>query len=279
MKKIFVVQWLIGLGLILSPLLSSATMVMSIPWQNLVTDADFVGVVECELSGGNVAQYKIIDAWKGAPDKASIRISPPTDYWHSPFNVVLPGDRFVVAAHAIGFRSAMMSTSSNSGDPIMDRYLFADYSAPLMQGMDKINPGGKHYLNFNVSSLETLKSHVSSFLQLSDEERELQMLKASAKRSSQFNYPSFKDYREGYRESKMLRLSKKELKRAYCVEKNASKKNHHAHWQSVLQSTSTEEIVHNLLDLDLTEDDQNDFFTILYRELSVTMAGRLLYLS
>lgn len=35
------------------------------PWETIVADAGFVGVVECEQAGGVVAKYRVLDSWKG----------------------------------------------------------------------------------------------------------------------------------------------------------------------------------------------------------------------
>ena len=42
------------------------TFVDPMTWEQLILKADFVGVVQCEVAGGIVARYKVLETWKGA---------------------------------------------------------------------------------------------------------------------------------------------------------------------------------------------------------------------
>ena len=44
------------------------TSIMTMTWEQLVTTADFVGIVECQVAGGIVAKYKVMESWKGKPE-------------------------------------------------------------------------------------------------------------------------------------------------------------------------------------------------------------------
>jgi hypothetical protein len=68
------------------------------PWQLVVADAGFIGIVECEMAGGVVAGYRVIESWKGPPPESRITIGLHTDGFGAHYPLVLVGERFLVAA-------------------------------------------------------------------------------------------------------------------------------------------------------------------------------------
>ncbi len=75
-------------------------------WQSVVADAGFVGVVECEVAGGIVARYRVIDSWKGPLAGSRLLIGRYTNEWEPQYPLALVGERYFVAADtAHGSRS------------------------------------------------------------------------------------------------------------------------------------------------------------------------------
>jgi hypothetical protein len=58
----------LGLALLFGLLLQNtrATTIDPLIWEQMVADASFVGIVECETAGGIVARYRVIESWKGS---------------------------------------------------------------------------------------------------------------------------------------------------------------------------------------------------------------------
>ena len=72
--------------------------------------ADFVGVVECEQAGGIVAEYKVIESWKGPKPGTRMSIRVAVNYWEPQFPIALCGERYYVTAYK-ETPSRMMSTT------------------------------------------------------------------------------------------------------------------------------------------------------------------------
>jgi hypothetical protein len=121
---------------------ADATIVQFKPFERLVLDADFVGVVECEEAGGIVARYKVIESWKGpkAGERVSIRMA--TNYWGQQFDIALCGERFLMTAYKSP-ADELVSWSVGGGVPLWWRQIPADYQLPLLQGCwrDDGSPG------------------------------------------------------------------------------------------------------------------------------------------
>ena len=52
----------------------SAHSIIPLLWQEMAVDCDFAGIVECTAAGGVIAEYKVIERWKGLEHDGHIRI-------------------------------------------------------------------------------------------------------------------------------------------------------------------------------------------------------------
>ena len=111
-----------------------ATTVDPLTLEQLVSQASFVGVIECETAGGIVAEYRVIEAWKGAPANTRFRLQTPYNYWEPQFPIALVGQRWVVTAYASRPPTRIVSTTSGGGVPLWWREIPFQYSLPLFQG-------------------------------------------------------------------------------------------------------------------------------------------------
>jgi hypothetical protein len=112
---------------------ADATKIVPIPFEQLVTRADFVGIVECEEAGGIVARYKVIESWKGpkAGERLTIRMA--TNYWGQQFDIALCGERFLVTAYRQP-PDRIASWTVGGDVPLWWREIPVDYQLPLLQG-------------------------------------------------------------------------------------------------------------------------------------------------
>ncbi len=84
---------------LLAPSIAMATTVIRPIWQEMVVDADFVGIIECTDAGGVVANFKVVESWKGNEEPGAIlafRMQP--DVWGPQFPTALCGERYLVTA-------------------------------------------------------------------------------------------------------------------------------------------------------------------------------------
>ncbi len=105
----------------------------SSPWDQLVLDADFLGVVRCVVPSGRVSQYLVLESWRGPPAGSLVRLSVDWDSGYpwtgaeSLFPVTLAGKEFVVAAfeaHPCDYAPALARALDPWSNPC------ADYSLP-----------------------------------------------------------------------------------------------------------------------------------------------------
>ena len=128
-----------------------ATTIDPLLWQELAESSDFVGVVECDVAGGVVARYKVIETWKGAVEPgATIAIRTATNYWEPQYPLALVGDRFVVTAYKNRAPDTMASTTRGGPVPLWWRKIPADYTLPLFQGAHAL--GGKETAPYTLGS-------------------------------------------------------------------------------------------------------------------------------
>ncbi|MFC1706430.1 hypothetical protein ACFL59_06335 [Planctomycetota bacterium] len=61
--NVVLVSILLTVGIVvLAPSPSAADQVEMIPWPSLVSDADFVGVVDCVVAGGKLGKFKVVES-------------------------------------------------------------------------------------------------------------------------------------------------------------------------------------------------------------------------
>ena len=69
-------------------------------WQSILAEAGFVGVVKCEIAGGIVARYRVLDSWKGPPNGSQLLIGRQVDEWEPQYPLALVGETYFVAANS-----------------------------------------------------------------------------------------------------------------------------------------------------------------------------------
>ncbi|HEX7078042.1 MAG TPA: hypothetical protein VF363_06460 [Candidatus Eisenbacteria bacterium] len=86
---------------VLSPGRGDADFILP-PWQCIVADAQFIGIAECVVAGGIVADYRVTESWKGPPVGSRLRIaqSTSTDYGTRLYPLALVGKRYLIVANA-----------------------------------------------------------------------------------------------------------------------------------------------------------------------------------
>ena len=158
-----------------------ATSIDPMRWQQIAVQSEFIGIVECEVAGGVVAQYKVIDCWKGAAKGKSLRIQIAMDYWgNEQFAMALCGERYLIA----GFKARPATTVSatlNGGIPLWWRQVKTDLTTPLFQGRAKLPlKKGQAFASFGTqhTDMDAFKTEVKKFLAQDLLEQERQLLLA-----------------------------------------------------------------------------------------------------
>jgi hypothetical protein len=176
---------IIALLFVLSlPESAKATTIDPLIWEQLVADADFIGIVECETAGGIVAEYKVIESWKGAPVGTKLSVRMAINFWGPQFPVTLAGEQYLMTAFKAYAPTRMMSTTSGTPVPLWWRRIPADYTLPLWQGRVLL-PLAKDEqplsaLGSEHKDLKSFRESVQSLLALSPEAREVRLLQRLA---------------------------------------------------------------------------------------------------
>ena len=161
-----------------------ATTIDPLTWEQFAADADFMGIVECQTAGGIVAQYRVIESWKGAPAGTTISIRVAVNYWEPQFPIALVGMQYLVGAFKREAPLRLMSTTQGSPVPLWWRKLPAEYELPLFQGrvLLPLKAGKRelYALGSTHSDLKSFKEAVRQFLALSPDLRELRLLQRLA---------------------------------------------------------------------------------------------------
>lgn len=157
---------------------SHGTQIDPMLWEQLVTSADFVGVVECQVAGGIVAGYNVIETWKGTPRPGqSINIRKGVNYWEPQFPITLCGSKYLVATYSNNAPSAVVSTTSGGGVPLWWRNIPADYSLPLWQGSALISTNKTVFFDSPYSDMDSFKKAVLGLIGMSANETEIYLLR------------------------------------------------------------------------------------------------------
>lgn len=114
---------------------ASATSIVWRTWEEIVRDSDFVGLVECQVAGGLVAKFKVIEAWKGKPEREEVFLRMSENYWMPQFPIALCGERSIVMASKITHPRPVPRLSEGDSVPLWWRDQPADYQLPLFQGV------------------------------------------------------------------------------------------------------------------------------------------------
>lgn len=126
------------LVMVLSASAGWATTVMPRTWQELVLEADFIGIVECQTAGGIVAKYKVIESWWGPPPGTELHIRMGVNFWGPQFPIALCEERYLVTASKSGSPDRIVTTSGPGGHPLWWRDIPADYTLPFYEGFVRL---------------------------------------------------------------------------------------------------------------------------------------------
>ncbi|MCC6572668.1 MAG: hypothetical protein IT462_02655 [Planctomycetes bacterium] len=125
---------LIGFATCILASVADAHTIDPIPTEKLLHDADFVGIVECTKAGGIVAEYKVVQSWRGPKAGDTVRIKIAANYWGPQYPLVLVGERLGITGFKTKAPSTLMSMSSGAPIPEFWRQVRFDFSLPLFQG-------------------------------------------------------------------------------------------------------------------------------------------------
>lgn len=170
-------------GALFPPAIASATSIRRLPWEQLIARADFVGVVRCEVAGGIVAKYRVVESFKGPPAGTPLAIRMGVNYWEPQFPITLCGEQYFVTAYKSP-PSNVIATSSGGSVPLWWRQIPADYGLPLFQGRRMVS---KTELRYPIPLLGVEHKDFASFLKAVEtlvtaepEQQELYVLKSVA---------------------------------------------------------------------------------------------------
>ena len=180
LASVFISSLLLAVG----PSCTLATTIVPLSWQQLVDGAGFVGIVECTKAGGIVAEYRVVESWKGQSTGSVLRIRIGVNYWEPQFPTVFVGERFLVTAFKNYDPTTLMSTTSGGPVPLWWRNIPAEYSTPLFQGMQRLplrtDDRPLSAVGSERKDLVSFKKDVQEFLTQPVEARELALLKKMA---------------------------------------------------------------------------------------------------
>ena len=156
-----------------------ATTVAPMSLDELALTSDLFGVVECVTAGEVVAEYKVVESWKGPRVGEVVRIRTQPNVWGPRMPSEFVGTRVLVAA----FRDAparMMSTTSGPGDPVWWRGVRTGFELPLFQGRARVLPNGKLVGSFGeAKSLDEVRQKTRAFRALEPEQQRLMWMHQS----------------------------------------------------------------------------------------------------
>jgi hypothetical protein len=179
MRRPFILAALLaGVALCSDARRGCATKIDPLPWQQLALQADFVGVVECEVAGGNVAEYRVVEVWKGRRKVGDhFRIADPPDYWAGQYHLALCGERYYVTTFESDPPANLVSTTAAGPVPLWWRKIPADYRLPFLQG--------KKWLHTDKDRgdwLDARRKEAQALLALKREEQEAELLRVVIER-------------------------------------------------------------------------------------------------
>jgi hypothetical protein len=142
--------------------------------------------VECEVAGGIVADYRVVESWKGPPRGSRLRISQALDVWEPTFPIALCGERYLILARpaaGVGIR-LRLSGAVGRGQPLWWRRIPAPYTTDLDYPPIRLNelglPERAWALPGRSPSVEAFRDSVRSFLSIPSSTREVMNLRPLA---------------------------------------------------------------------------------------------------
>jgi hypothetical protein len=145
--------------------------------EELVLAADFVGVVECRRAGGIVAQYRVVESWKGPPSGRRISVCAAVSYGEREFPIALCGERYFILAYKgipENLPESLFVPVTYSDVPFWRRNIPADYLLPLFQGRRLLAAGEE-----NTAEFDQIRRATRAILALKPDEQEAALLRAA----------------------------------------------------------------------------------------------------
>ena len=151
-------------------------------WEQLVWEADLIVVAQCTTAGGVVAEYRVLESWKGGREGETIRIRISPNYWEPQFPVALVGERYLFTAYKSHAPSRLASFTPGGPVPLWWREIEFDYRLPLFQGRRKLFPEDGWGGRFRCKGDEELdvsqfRAYVKELLAMGRAQRELLLLR------------------------------------------------------------------------------------------------------
>lgn len=259
MQRFLGSQFFLGLWIVMFSVPAMATSYIPQPWQIRALQADFIGVVECEMSGGLVAQFKVIEVWKSQEDTSSMRISLHRDYYGPQFPLVFSGDRFLVFAQKIDDDQQYVDFDIRLFTlPIWLRNQQADYRVS-MGCKWRITDEDRPIFNSDSTTLEEFKLEMNAFLASPIEEQMLPIRKFNVKMFLPRKPPTTKEmdeatlYSDAYNQNELYLLH-----------------------QRIDNTQSTAEIIDELIALDINGGRSHDLLFRVFEWYSYSKASYLL---
>jgi hypothetical protein len=181
------VRTLVAASCLLVASTASATSIDPLTWNQLLSKADFVGVVECTVAGEIVARYSVVESWKGAAAGSEVTISAATNFWGEQAPIALVGERYLVTAYKTS-PTQYLSSSSAGPVPIWWRRVDAELRLPLFQGALRLpadatgqlkasySDDAKGLFETDAQTLSEYRTKAQAFLALSPEAQESSVL-------------------------------------------------------------------------------------------------------
>jgi len=176
--------------------MTAADTVRPYTFEELVRDASFIGVVECEIAGIEVARYRVVEGWKGlAPgSRATIRMLT-GNRWDPEleFRIALVGERWVVAA----FPPVRLGRFAwHYENPLWWRHLPADLEAGRENA--RVHPPSPdsrslRWFHGQHECLDELRRAVLELLELPADRLEARVLRAVARQTAEIQGLEFPD--------------------------------------------------------------------------------------
>jgi hypothetical protein len=176
--------WCLILGVLCAPC-TLASYITS-PWETQVLQADFIGIVECEIAGSPVAGFRVVESWQGPKPGTKITLSISTGQHGDSFDGALCGERFLLMAGRVRERAEASSPDPYlapdpsrgwQGLPIDYGVSFSMAKLPLHSFSEEDDPRPLSSFGSRRRTIEAFKQDVLGLLSASQEERALRRLK------------------------------------------------------------------------------------------------------
>lgn len=155
-------------------------------FEELLFHAEFVGTVRCSVAGGIVADYEVVESWKGPAAGAKLRIRSAFGPQGPSFPLALVGEEFLVTALRAAASDLEARKTARGPLPVHWRDLGPDLMLPLSQGKVRLPLSGPQPfsalgLDSRFTTLDAVRIIAREFLALPEEAREAEVLRRAAR--------------------------------------------------------------------------------------------------